>query len=87
VRRDGTRAILGLWIETPEGAKFWMKVVNDLRTRGLLDILGAADAFRHIRRLRPLIRHIGSLREPIAVTDGLTAMPQALEVVFPKTTL
>ncbi len=32
-RRDGTREIRGLWIETTEGAKFWMKVFNDLRTR------------------------------------------------------
>jgi putative transposase len=39
VRRDGTREILGLWIETTEGAKFWMKVFNDLRSRGVLDIL------------------------------------------------
>ena len=39
VRRDGTRDILGLWIETTEGAKFWMKVFNDLRTRGVADIL------------------------------------------------
>ena len=35
VRRDGTREILGLWIETTEGAKFWMKVFNDLKTRGV----------------------------------------------------
>jgi transposase-like protein len=62
VRRDGTREILGLWIETTEGAKFWMKVFNDLRTRGVADIL-------------------------IAVTDGLTGMPAALEAVFPRTTL
>jgi putative transposase len=62
VRRDGTREILGLWIETTEGAKFWMKVFNDLRTRGVLDIL-------------------------IAVTDGLTGMPAALEAIFPQTTL
>ncbi len=77
IRRDGSREILGLWIETTEGAKFWMKVFNDLKTRGVNDILGAADAFRHI----------GSLREPIAVTDGLTGMPAALEAVFPRTTL
>jgi transposase-like protein len=62
IRRDGTREILGLWIETTEGAKFWMKVFNDLRTRGVNDIL-------------------------IAVTDGLTGMPAALEAVFPRTTL
>jgi putative transposase len=62
VRRDGTREVLGLWIETTEGAKFWMKVFNDLKTRGVNDIL-------------------------IAVTDGLSGMPAALEAVFPRTTL
>ena len=36
---DGTRDILGLWIEQTEGAKFWMKVFSDLRTRGCQDIL------------------------------------------------
>jgi len=36
---DGTRDILGLWIEGTEGAKFWMKVFNDLKTRGVEDIL------------------------------------------------
>jgi putative transposase len=59
---DGTRDILGLWIENTEGAKFWMKVFNDLKTRGVADIL-------------------------IAVTDGLKGMPEALEAVFPATTL
>ncbi len=39
VQRDGTRDILGLWIEGSEGAKFWMKVFNDLKTRGVNDIL------------------------------------------------
>jgi putative transposase len=36
---DGTRDILGLWIEGTEGAKFWLKVFNDLKTRGVGDIL------------------------------------------------
>src|SRR6266496_479704 len=36
---DGTRDILGLWIEQTEGAKFWMKVFTDLKTRGCQDIL------------------------------------------------
>ena len=59
---DGTRDILGLWIENTEGAKFWMKVFNDLKTRGVGDIL-------------------------IAITDGLKGMAEALEAVFPATTL
>ncbi len=36
---DGSRDILGIWIENTEGAKFWMKVFNDLKTRGCNDIL------------------------------------------------
>jgi putative transposase len=62
VRADGTRDILGLWIEQTEGAKFWLRVFSDLKTRGCEDIL-------------------------IAVTDGLKGMGEALEAVFPATTL
>ena len=36
---NGTRDILGIWIEQTEGAKFWMKVFTDLKTRGCADIL------------------------------------------------
>jgi len=36
---DGSRDILGIWIENTEGAKFWMKVFNDLKIRGVGDIL------------------------------------------------
>ena len=39
VLHDGSRDILGIWIENTEGAKFWMKVFNDLKTRGCNDIL------------------------------------------------
>ena len=62
VLADGTRDVLGLWIENTEGAKFWLKVFNDLKTRGVSDIL-------------------------IAVTDGLKGIGEALEAVFPATTL
>lgn len=39
VQPDGTRDVLGLWIENTEGAKFWLKVFNDLKMRGVQDIL------------------------------------------------
>jgi putative transposase len=59
---DGTRHVLGLWIEQTEGAKFWLKVFNELRNRGVNDIL-------------------------IAVVDGLKGLPEAIEAVFPQTTV
>jgi putative transposase len=36
---DGSRDILGIWVEQTEGAKFWLKVFTDLQTRGCRDIL------------------------------------------------
>jgi putative transposase len=39
VAADGTREVLGLWIEQNEGAKFWLHVMNELRNRGVEDIL------------------------------------------------
>src|SRR4051794_25175862 len=39
VRADGMKEILGLWIEQNEGAKFWLRVMNELRNRGVEDVL------------------------------------------------
>src|SRR5580692_7630069 len=39
VQADGTKDILGLWIENSEGAKFWLRVMNELKNRGVSDVL------------------------------------------------
>jgi len=36
---EGEKEGLGLWIEQTEGAKFWLKVMNELKTRGVGDVL------------------------------------------------
>lgn len=36
---DGRKHALGCWIRDTEGAKFWQKVLSDLRNRGVKDIL------------------------------------------------
>ncbi len=36
---QGEKEVLGLWIEQTEGAKFWLKVMNELKTRGVGDVL------------------------------------------------
>jgi len=38
VNMDGHKEILGLWIAQTEGAKFWLQVVTELKTRGVQDI-------------------------------------------------
>ena len=39
IRPDGTKEVLGLWIEQTESAKFWLRVMNELRNRGVADVL------------------------------------------------
>ncbi len=39
VRADGGKEILGLWLEQNEGAMFWLRVLNELKNRGVEDIL------------------------------------------------
>jgi transposase-like protein len=39
VRADGAKEVLGLWLEQNEGAKFWLRVMNELRNRSTEDIL------------------------------------------------
>jgi len=35
---DG-KEVLGIWVETTEGAKFWLRVLNELKSRGVEDVL------------------------------------------------
>jgi putative transposase len=39
VRADGQKEVLGLWIEQNEGARFWLRVMNELKNRGVEDIM------------------------------------------------
>jgi len=39
IQPDSTKEVLGIWIEQTEGAKFWMRVMTDLKNRGITDIL------------------------------------------------
>jgi putative transposase len=36
---DGRKEVLGIWVEVTEGAKFWLRVMNDLKARGVEDVL------------------------------------------------
>lgn len=62
INMDGNKEILGLWLAGSEGAKFWLSVLNELKNRGVKDIL-------------------------IACCDGLTGFPEAINAVFPQTTV
>jgi putative transposase len=39
VSADGRKDVLGLWVEQTEGARFWMRVMSELKNRGVNDIL------------------------------------------------
>ena len=38
INMDGTKDILGVWIGEHESSKFWLNVLNDLKSRGVLDV-------------------------------------------------
>ena len=38
ITMEGTKELLGIWIAKEEGAKFWLRVLNDLKNRGVQDI-------------------------------------------------
>ncbi|MBL6941824.1 MAG: IS256 family transposase [Rhodospirillales bacterium] len=59
---EGHKEVLGLWIEQTEGAKFWLRVMNEIRNRGVNDVF-------------------------IAVVDGLKGFPEAINAVFPETSV
>jgi putative transposase len=59
---EGQKEILGIWIGEHESASFWLGVCNDLKSRGVEDIL-------------------------IACKDGLTGFSEAINTVFPKTSI
>jgi putative transposase len=39
VNLDGERDVLGMWFQKTEGAKFWLQVLTELKTRGVQDVL------------------------------------------------
>ena len=39
INKDGYKEILGIWIGENESSKFWLGVLNDLKARGVVDIL------------------------------------------------
>jgi transposase-like protein len=39
IRLDGQKELLGMWIERNEGSKFWMGILNELKNRGVRDVL------------------------------------------------
>src|SRR3954469_4487728 len=39
VNLEGERDVLGIWFQRAEGAKFWLQVLTDLKTRGVADVL------------------------------------------------
>jgi putative transposase len=62
VDTDGIKHVLGIWVQTAEGAKHWLEVLTQLANRGVRDVL-------------------------IACCDGLEGLPEAIETVWPRTTV
>ena len=52
ITMDGTKDILGVWIGEYESSKFWLNVLNDLKSRGVLDVyLFCVDGLKGLLKL------------------------------------
>lgn len=71
VSRDGVREVLGLWIAENGGAKFWLSVMNELKNRGVQDILISVVPSRRMQAF------------DCRVIDGLKGFPEAITAAFP----
>jgi putative transposase len=71
VTPEGEREVLGLWIATNEGAKFGLSVMNNLRNRGIEDILIAVVPFHRLQA------------NDDRAMDGLKGFPDAINAAFP----
>lgn len=62
ITEEGKKDILGIWVGEIEGAKTWTPVLNEIKARGVEDIL-------------------------ICCVDGLKGFPDAINAIFPQTTI
>ena len=90
---DGTRDVLGLWFQANEGAKFWAKVLNDLRNRGVQDILiavvdglkgfpGAIEAVFPQTQVQTCIVHLLRSSMAFASFKDRKAIANALKAIY-----
>jgi putative transposase len=89
IQRDGTKDVLGLWIQQSEGAKFWLAVMNELKHRGVEDILiavidglkGFPEAIRAVfpeTQIQTCIVHL--IRNSLSFCNWKQRQPVALEL-------
>ena len=94
----GEKEVLGLWVEQTEGARFWLGVLNDLKTRGVEDILiGVVDGLKGfpeaIEAVFPqtmtqtcIVHLIRNSLEPVSWKDRKALMP-ALKAIYQAPTV
>jgi len=93
INMDGNKDILGVWIGEHESSKFWLSVLNDLKSRGVLDVyLFCVDGLRGFREAiaavypkaqiqRCIIHQISSSTRYVSYKDIKNLMPD-LKLVY-----
>ena len=97
INMDGNKDILGVWIGEHESSKFWLSVLNDLKSRGVLDVyLFCVDGLKGFRESiaavypkahiqRCIIHQIRSSTRYVGYKDIKTLMPD-LKLVYKAVT-
>lgn len=94
---SGLKEVLGIWIEQTEGAKFWLRVMNDIRNRGTEDVLiavidglkGFPEAIEAVfpkTRVQTCIVHLLRYSLQFASWKERKALAQALRPIYQAVT-
>jgi putative transposase len=97
ITMDGNKDILGLWIGENESSKFWLSVLNDLKSRGIMEIylfcvdglkgfveaIGAVYPQAHVQRC--IIHQIRSSTRYVSYKD-IKALMADLKLVYKAVT-
>jgi len=97
IRCSGHKEILGLWIEQNEGAKFWLKVMTEIKNRGTQDILvavvdglkGFPEAIESVfpdARVQTCIVHLIRYSLSFASWKERKSFASALKTIYPAET-
>ncbi|MET4103445.1 putative transposase [Roseovarius sp. MBR-78] len=83
VTRDGVREVLGLWVADNEGAKFWLSVMNELKNRGVQDVLIAV--VDGLKGAPPVLA--SNCPRTVCRFADRRELPEAITAAFPEATV
>ena len=74
INNEGMKEVLGLWVGASESAKYWMGVLNELKSRGVKDVsLFCVDSLTGFREIIGAVYPKARIQSVVLSTKSATA--------------